>query len=450
MSGARAQQDQWLKQTLGYDVAIALAGRQNGAASGTASAGANHEPDGEAEEPLEKWPFSAKKKQGAGKSVDAAPPLQVPKDKVLATKLKALTKELAALRKRGFDTARMEQDGADLANSGAKAEKLADGAARTKAMDTVKARIDEAIEHAQALAKSAGDELGKKDKPTNDQKSAIYKKAIKDLYGIEIDVPADFSNTHFDKVFDMLGTLPKDHVKQLKLSKLVYTSDAKTKGGGSYFQGTIKMGDFGTAEKQENYEIDGVTLPANSFNVTTLHEVGHAVDAKERIMEGNRSKPGCGGWKKENIASVTAGFLAECKKSVRFSDGVTDDDVSEAIKTALEAGTVNRPPAIPQDDWQAFSTFLIDKCEKARAAAKPFFKSSPVVADGRAYAQSSPTNADSWWSYDPAARAATKVNNYQWRAPGEWFAEVYAISWLKKKKPPSAVDAAAAKFCWNG
>ena len=37
-----------------------------------------------------------------------------------------------------------------------------------------------------------------------------------------------------------------------------------------------------------------------------------------------------------------------------------------------------------------------------------------------------------------AARAPTKVNNYQWRAPGEWFAEVYAISWLSKKKPPAA------------
>jgi hypothetical protein len=453
MSGARTQQDEWLKQTLGFDVAAAMAGKQNRKSTAPANGAAEHdggeaESEQDAEGPLQKWPFSRKKKQGAGKSEDTEPPLELPKDKALAAKLKALTKELSALKKRGFDTSRMEADGADLGNSGAKAEKLTDATARTKAMDGVKARLDEAIEHAQTLAKAAGDPKGKKDKLTDEEKSAIYEKAIKDQFDIEITIPPGFTNTHFDKVFDMLGTVPKDHVKQLDLKKLIYSADPNDAGGGSYWHAEVEMGDFGDAKGEEVYEIDGKKLPANSFNVTTLHEVGHAVDTKEKIMVNHRSKPGCGGWTKETIDTVTDAFLKECKKAVRVGDKVTDDILTQAINSTLDTGTImQQPDGVPDDDWQKVVKFLADNCVKVRDAAQPYFKSTPVVTGDKVYTESS---KGYWWSYASSARASTKVNNYQWRSPPEWFAEIYAITWLKKKKPPTGVDAAAAEFCWKG
>ena len=36
------------------------------------------------------------------------------------------------------------------------------------------------------------------------------------------------------------------------------------------------------------------------------------------------------------------------------------------------------------------------------------------------------------YSYALAARAATGISEYQWRAPGEWFAEIYALYYLGK------------------
>jgi hypothetical protein len=66
-----------------------------------------------------------------------------------------------------------------------------------------------------------------------------------------------------------------------------------------------------------------------------------------------------------------------------------------------------------------------------------------VDVDGRSFVES---YDQEWWSYEYAARAPTRVNNYQWRSPAEWFAEVYAITWLSKRKPPSGVDAAIAAY----
>jgi hypothetical protein len=56
----------------------------------------------------------------------------------------------------------------------------------------------------------------------------------------------------------------------------------------------------------------------------------------------------------------------------------------------------------------------------------------------------------SWWRYDSGARKSTYVTNYQWRAPGEWFAELYAFSWLKKIEPPTSVAGSVRPYMFGG
>jgi len=206
------------------------------------------------------------------------------------------------------------------------------------------------------------------------------------------------------------------------------------------------MGNFGDASREEDYEIGGKTVKANSFNVTTLHEIGHSVDYKNGIMTSNQSKPGAGGWKLEGLAKVTEVMVAELKKSAAPSDKVTDEMLTTVVNTALSAGTTTQPNDIEDADWQKILPFLGSHCIPIRDKSQPYFSDSPVVIGDRAYTESQ----GQWWSYASGARSATKVNLYQWRSPPEWFAEVYAITWLKKQKPPSGVDAAIAKFCWNG
>jgi hypothetical protein len=55
-----------------------------------------------------------------------------------------------------------------------------------------------------------------------------------------------------------------------------------------------------------------------------------------------------------------------------------------------------------------------------------------------------------WWRYNGSARQSTYVTDYQWRAPGEWFAELYAFSWLKKIEPPSGVGRAVRSYMFGG
>jgi hypothetical protein len=387
-----------------------------------------------------------------GSPAPAAPPPRgkgpAPGDPDVDTPIKALGEEAAALKKLGFDTKQMVADGAELSRSGIAAKKLADDTARQKALTQIKKRAEEELEHAQALSKSLKTIMGdKKGNPDATQKSAIYKKALEDLYGLKITVPAGMANTHFDRVFDMFGTVPKGDVAQDKLKKLTYSTDEKSKGGGAYGSAEIEMGDFGEASDKENYQIDGKVIPANSFDVTTLHEIGHSVDEKNTIMSKNQSKAGCGGWRSEDVAKVATAFLGELKK-VKLKSKLADDVLTDVLTKALDGGTTDQPDTIKNfDDWKKINDFLVDKCLKIRSDADPWFAAKQIVVGDRVYQESYDKE---WWSYDFKARAATKVNNYQWRSPAEWFAEVYAISWLSKKKPPTGVDAAIAAYMWKG
>ena len=372
--------------------------------------------------------------------------MELPKDEELAKRLKALTDEVAALKKRGFDTTQMEADGADFASSGLKAEKITDTGARAKALKGLVQRVDDEIVHAKALAKALKDAVGDEKNPNESQKSEIYKKALEECYGLKIEVPKGMKNTHFDRMFDMFGSVPKSDTKQDKLKKLKYV---KTNTGGVYYSDdySIEMGNFGKAKGEENYEIDGKILPANSFNVTALHEIGHSVDEKHSIMNTHQGKPGCGAWNTETVATVTTAYLGELKKTVKVSDKVTDNMLKAAIQTALSAGTTTQPTGIAHEDWQLIVRFLLTKCIPMRDKSEPYFKDTPVIIGDRVYTEASPNE---WWSYGSGARASTKVNLYQWRSPAEWFAEVYAITWLKKKAPPSGVDSAVAEYMWKG
>ena len=46
-----------------------------------------------------------------------------------------------------------------------------------------------------------------------------------------------------------------------------------------------------------------------------------------------------------------------------------------------------------------------------------------------------------WRSSLSSEHAALKVTDYQWSAPAEWFAELYAICWYRKRPAPGSVHA---------
>ncbi|MBQ0942634.1 hypothetical protein KAK07_04740 [Ideonella sp. 4Y16] len=363
-------------------------------------------------------------------------------DKVVAHFLSA---EVEGLKKLGLNTDRLAQDQAAQEKALADAKAITDPDKRAAALERVRQRLSEIKAHANALEAAAREVMGKsKDAPTPAQKSAIYKKALEDRYGLTITVPEGMTNTHFDRVYDMMGTVPKSQAKHDKLKILNYNSSS---GSGSYNRGLgrVTMGDFGDASGTEDYVVDGTTHAANSFDVTTLHELGHALDAEQQIMQNHGNKAGCGGWTRQSAASVGTALLAHLKKTVTLSKPIADDALRTAIDQGLTGTQAPKPDDATDEDWQKVIGYVRAHCLTIIAAAKPWWK-APVDVDGTVYVES---YSNDWWSYQLASRAGTLVNSYQWRAPGEWFAEVYAISWLKRTKPPAAVDASVAAYMWQ-
>ena len=397
-----------------------------------------------------------KKKTSPTPTPPPTPPSQssptVVKDEAFEEKLRTLKEEIGKVKALGCGTAQMEADADDLAAHAETASKEQNKDKRDKAYTALRKRADEMIQHVRALGKSIKDVMGEAEGPPSaQQKNDAYKKALEDFYGLTITVPDGMTNTHFDQMFDMFGTVPQGHVKQNKLKSLKYnTADI----GGVYY-GTpceIEMGNFGDGTRMETdpssrYMLDGKVVPANSFNVTALHEIGHALDADKDIMGKNKKKDGAGGWTDWMRTDAVVPIYAKAlKQEASPSDKVTEDAMLELVRTAIVSGTVTQPTGMDNEDWQKINTFLVTKCLPMRDAQQPYFKNNPAAIGDMVYTEGSP----GWWcGYKYAARASTYVNNYQWRSPPEWFAEVYAITWLSKKKPPSGVAAEIAEYCWK-
>jgi hypothetical protein len=298
-----------------------------------------------------------------------------------------------------------------------------------------------------ALAAAGGDVAAKKQE--------AYKKALIARYGLTITVPPGMTNTHFDRVYDMFGLLPVQHTGHDKLLNLEYS----TEEGAAYGSATIEMGDYGDATSDWNYK-----EPANGFNISTLHEIGHAVDDKYGLMATNGKNAGCGGWKEETLDSVATALTNGFKAGVGKNTAVSATDLLTAVKATLVKGAVtvtytdgstgeevedvedsDKPDTVSDTDWPLVKA-LLNQCVAIRSTNWPWGKGKAVVVDGRAYHESYPNQ---WVSYDSTARNGSEVRDYQWRAPGEWFAELYAYSWYKKEAPPSGIDKAVAKYMWR-
>jgi len=351
-----------------------------------------------------------------------------------------------AKTKKGFETQLVAWD------------KLQDAALKQADLKQQKVQLDDAEKQirklmADAAAAAGGNAAAKQQE--------AFKDALKKRYGMNIVIPPGMSNTHLDKMYDMMAMLPVQHTSQDKLKTLTYDPTSK---GAAYGGATIFMGDYGDAKGDWGYKNPktGADEPLNGFSISTLHEVGHSVDDKYKIMSpSNMSKEGLGGWTNripvDNVVKLFADdFVANAGKDTK----IAERDLKSLIKKALTKAAVkqpgekeasvkpmgdgDKPGAVSAEDWAKLKP-LLDKCVGLRSDKWPWGKGKEVAFDGSAYHESYPGE---WVSYSMAARRKGEVRDYQWRAPGEWFAELYAYSWFKKEKPASHIDPAAAKYMY--
>lgn len=287
-------------------------------------------------------------------------------------------------------------------------------------------------------------------------KQKAYKAALMKRYGIQIEVPSGKTNTHFDRVYEMFAQVPIQHSKTSSLETLKYAGKPNK---GAYGGATIQIGDYGDATSNWNYK-----EPANGFNMTTLHELGHSVDDKYGIMKSHRGENGCGAWKEETLDSVGKAVAEDFKANAGKSTSLTPKDVLARVKAALTKGTVkvpktgggtkktvpeygdgDKPKSMADADWVLLQALLND-CVKIRTTGSPWRKNGGLAIGNRVYHESYPGQ---WVSYSQDARDGSEVRDYQWRAPGEWFAELYAYSWYKKEAPPGSIPRTVSKYMWK-
>ena len=302
-------------------------------------------------------------------------------------------------------------------------------------------------------------------------KASRYDKRAGPSTGNEEDLVApktiEFDDKSVLQAYQVMAKVPQQQWTAKLDAMVLYdqNSDAKTVGGHFSQRGDKKKvymycgrpGEhkqkFGKAQKvvPEGEAVDESCQPSDEkevelFDFTLLHEAAHAEDHARGYMTKNGGAADHGGWVTH---SGPEDFLD--KVLSRF-----DYDKSY-ILAALQAPAGSPPaPALPvpstrkQDQWDKAREDFIAWCQSVRESAAPWDDatlSRAIAIGGRVYQES---GAHSWVSYDIAARARG-ISSYQFRSPGEWFAELYAAyfskklkrnhpaaSWLKTFKSPAA------------
>ena len=272
----------------------------------------------------------------------------------------------------------------------------------------------------------------------------------------------DWDEAGLRRVWDVLEALPPGHVQDNDHFEALLRyehSEGSTSGGVFYGNNIFDEGDVAMTYDPANlgfnqddfYAAPGDPLHGvNRFDKVVRHEVGHAVDD---MIGGSDSycidnAPG-GDWQEHGGSTGTVARLM-VENSGGEIDGL-DEDVRDNLIDALEDILDDTAHTEVEDRIRATSGFSdLDEAVQRRvladpavSAAKVMFKSqSPwynaanggVALGGRIYQESYDGR---FVSYASAARARS-VSHYQWRAPGEWFAEAYAAYYEPSAGEPGA------------
>ncbi|WP_275943081.1 hypothetical protein [Pseudenhygromyxa sp. WMMC2535] len=210
----------------------------------------------------------------------------------------------------------------------------------------------------------------------------------------------------------------------------------------------------------------------NAWTMTVLHEVGHAVDFKRKVMDTHGEDSNFGGWKTHRPSTLARDMLASMQTPVTAPNGVIDANFSQynwdkLVEQSIELVVHKQPieSAFAESEAQTNVTFnqrtknAIKYAIMAHPATNMIKKNRPLGAwergdstmqnmaqpfNGRYFHRSYPgkiskdtfvgihgdtdtwiTDSNSWVSFEVESRKDA-VSNYQYRAPGEWFAELYA------------------------
>ncbi len=287
---------------------------------------------------------------------------------------------------------------------------------------------------------------------SNDPDELVLCEAAMEVrFGIKVQTPEDLKKKGLPRMFDLMCKVPEWQARQVSnatgkkaLKELQYGTEPT--GESNYFSPSRKLVSINVDESvTEKYIPDDAsydTVVTKTFDVTTLHEVGHAVDEKIGFMKNRMGDNAFGGWSTETLDSVLKALADDSGFVGRHSDGTkkaTTDDLHALVRTVVLEKKASKPAKSSddlgslRDKWDdIMADPIIATCRVGMNVADEVWwggkgKADKLKVGQRCYHEG---YAGDWVSYHHGARAPTGVNFYQWRAPAEWFAEIYAMYYM--------------------
>ena len=271
------------------------------------------------------------------------------------------------------------------------------------------------------------------------------------------ETPMDWEAGGLRRLWTVLEALPPAHVEGNSALEFVerYAHDAGDSAGGYYWSGRenvamaydpAQLGSANRAARRNVLRDDGTRQDdplygVNRFDKVVMHEIGHAVDEEnghsDAYCVGNE---GGGDW-----ATLDTGSVADTLVAQSGGDISSWPDAGEkaTIIACLQGAVSDRKPGELDARIDALADLSAEqktkiKNDKAVQVLKgcfamrghnPWYKypdAGGIPLGGRIYQEA---YSGDWWSYKQATRTR-KVSTYQFRAPGEWFAEAYAAYYM--------------------
>lgn len=192
-------------------------------------------------------------------------------------------------------------------------------------------------------------------------------------------------------------------------------------------------------------------VPMNVYNATLRHEIGHAVDRQLGVMDTWGKQDVAGNWKQYgSYADFVDAIISEgggLGTSAAPLHGYPAADVgvyrqamiravsqTQSFQAALTA--IKPTAAAPPDAGPIAAVFQTNRW--TGGGGGPWYNPGNYKPQNDRSFQRAYGDAGSLYSFKDSIRQSRGVTQYQWRAPGEWFAEVYQVYYAEQETAPDA------------
>jgi hypothetical protein len=251
---------------------------------------------------------------------------------------------------------------------------------------------------------------------------------------------ADLSRKATPSMYKLFLQVPESHARDNKKVAVV-NRQRKKSGGGDYLNGKINIEVQRSGYLAPTIDLKvgaGQKKSANFFNHTVLHEIGHAVDDDLSFMDSHMEDANFGAWETSSPEKIAALVFDHFKTDPALT-GLDAGALKDYFKAVLE-GKAEQPVKGADGRRPLHLPTLLKSHQSTRICAliAPtegeglWWKSESViksVADALGGRVPIHSYADEWHVYKYTARANI-IRDYQFRAPGEWFAEIYAAYFM--------------------